>query len=75
MGKWLHHYASRANANGGFRENGHADVFRYQVNCLFDCVNIVRMLRNNSLTLGRVHDCFMNDWMSSPSKQNPFVAC
>ena len=26
-----------------FRENGHANVFRYQVNCLFDCVNIVRV--------------------------------
>jgi hypothetical protein len=64
-----------ANANGGFRENGHANVFRYQVNCLFDGVNIVRMLRSNSLTLGRVQDCFMKDWMSSPRKQNPFVSC
>src|SRR3984957_5127963 len=75
MGKWPHPYTLGSSANGGFRENGHANVFRYQMNCLFDCVNIVRMLRSDSFTLGRVHDCVMNDWMNSSSKQNQFVPC
>src|ERR1022692_2990649 len=48
---------------------------RYQVNCFLGGKDIVRLLRNDTLTLCRIHDCVTDDGMRSPSKQNPFVFC
>jgi hypothetical protein len=63
------------NGNDRFCENGHANVFRYQVNRLLGCMNVVRVFRSDSLASRCLHDCVMNNWVNSSSKQNPVILC
>ena len=50
-------------------------MLRYQVNCLLDRKDIVRVFRSNSLTSRCVQDCVMNDGVNSSREQNPSISC
>ena len=66
--KRFHHYTLGANANGGFGEDGHANVLRYQVNRLLSRNNIVHVFRSDSLASCCVQNCVTNDGVNSPRK-------
>ena len=50
-------------------------MLSYQVNCLLGCNDIVRVFRNDSLTLCCFHDCVMNEGVNPSREQNPVILC
>jgi hypothetical protein len=57
------------------REDGDANVVRYQVHCLLWRKDIVSMFRGDGLPSGCIHNRLMQEWMNPFRKQNPLVLC
>ena len=64
-----------AKHGGKSRKDSDTKAFGYQVHRMFGSHHVVRTLRRDPLSLGRVHDCGMDGRLKAFREYDPLVVC